>query len=89
MHMRPLSHTPMLKLLGCVVDSNVRMMRVFDMQQVSTLLDVVLATEQRVDLFEADLLGFRDEEPDEDRKQEVDAGKAVKGVARKYLSVVY
>ena len=49
-------------------------------QEVATLVYVVDTTEFGIHLFQHDTLGLWDEEVDEDRKQNVDAGEHVKGV---------
>lgn len=48
-----------------------RMVRILDAKEISTLLHVVAASEERIDLLERHLPGLRDEEPNERAKQEV------------------
>lgn len=53
---------------------------ILNAHEVTTLLDVVGATEQDIDLLEHDVPGLWDEEIDESGKQEVDAGEHVERV---------
>lgn len=55
-------------------------MRVVRANQVSTLLDMIGAAEQHVNLLERNLLGLRHEEPDESSEHATDACKHVEGV---------
>ena len=49
-----------------IVDTDMGVAWVFDIEQVTSLLSVVLAAEENIDFFECDVLGLRDEEPDEE-----------------------
>jgi hypothetical protein len=41
-------------------------MSIFDLQKISSLLNMVGTTEESIHLLQGDLLGLRNEEPDED-----------------------
>ena len=69
-----------LKICDRNVILAVSVMSILDTKQVTTLLDVVAATEQNINLFHGNLLGLGDEEPDKEGEQEVDAGEHVEGV---------
>lgn len=49
-----------------VINTEMSVMWVIHVQQVSSLLSVVLTTEENVYFFECDVLGLGDEEPDEE-----------------------
>jgi len=49
-------------------------------QDLSTLLNMILATKQDVDFLKRDLARFGDEEPDEDAETDVDAAEEPEGV---------
>lgn len=68
-----------------VIDTHMRMMCIFDVQQVATLFDVVATTEQHVHFFQGDFLRLRDEEPDEEGEENVDASEEVECVAGRVL----
>lgn len=51
------------------------------MQQISTFLDVVGASEKDIDFFERDFLGLGDEEPDVSCEADVDGEEEVEGGA--------
>lgn len=57
-------------------------MSVFDLQKISSLLNMIGATEESIHLLEGDLLGLGNEEPDEDSEEEVNTGKEVEGITR-------
>jgi hypothetical protein len=48
--------------------TNMCVMSIFDLQKISSLLNMVGTTEESVHLLQGDLLGLRNEEPDEDSK---------------------
>jgi len=50
----------------------VRVVWVFDVEEITAFLDMVGTTEKGVDFFEGDLFGFWDEEPDEEGEEDVD-----------------
>jgi hypothetical protein len=56
------------------------MVSIFDVEDISSFLDVVGAAEQGVDFFEGYLLRFRDEEPNEDCKADIDGEEEEEGV---------
>jgi hypothetical protein len=47
------------------------MVRVFDLKQVSSLLNVIGTSEQNIDFLERDAFGFRNHEEDEDGEEDV------------------
>lgn len=62
------------------------MMGILDMQDMATLLNMVLATEELVDFFEADSSSLWDEEPDEKAKKDVHGEEEVEGFAVRLIS---
>jgi hypothetical protein len=67
-----------------IIDSEVSMMWVIDVKQVASLLSVVLTSEQHVDFFEWDMLGFWDEEPDEEGETDVCCHEEEERIAATY-----
>ena len=61
------------------------MVCILNPHNLATLVYVVGTTEQVIHLFQHDALGLGDEEVDEDRKQDVDAGEHVEGVETTFL----
>jgi len=53
---------------------------IFDLQKISSLLNMVGTTEECIHLLKGDFLGLGNEEPDEGSKAEVDACKEIEGI---------
>jgi hypothetical protein len=49
-----------------ILVTNMRVMSIFDLQKISSLLNMVGTTEESIHLLQGDLLGLGNEEPDED-----------------------
>ena len=57
-------------------------MSVFDLEEVSSLLNMVGTTEESIHLLKREFLGLGNEKSDEDSEEEVNAGKEVEGITR-------
>ena len=55
--------------------------RVFDLQKISSLLNMIGTAEQSIHFLKRDLLGLGNEVPDEGSEAEVDARKEIKCIA--------
>ncbi len=60
--------------------TDIGVMSIFNLQEISSLLNMVGTTKKRIHLFESDFLGLGKEEPDEESKAEVDASKEIEGI---------
>jgi hypothetical protein len=56
------------------------MVAIFHVEDIGSLLGMVGAAEQGIDFFEGYLLRFRDEEPNEDCKADIDGEEEEEGV---------
>jgi len=64
------------------VTTNVCVVSIFDLEEISSLLNMVNTTEESIHLLERDFLGLRNEKPDKNGEEEVDASKEVEGITR-------
>jgi hypothetical protein len=72
----------MALLCSTSVLAKMRVTRIVDMEEITSLLDVVGTAEENVHLFERDSSGLRDKEEDEERETDVDASEEVEGITR-------
>jgi hypothetical protein len=64
------------------ISTNVCVVSIFDLEEISSLLNMVGTTEESIHLLERDSLGLRNEKPDKDGEEYVNAGKEVEGITR-------
>jgi hypothetical protein len=64
------------------VTTKVCVVSIFDLEKISSLLNMVGTTVESIHLLERDFLGLGNEKPDEDSEEEVNAGKEVEGITR-------
>jgi|HubBroStandDraft_4_1064222.scaffolds.fasta_scaffold572389_1 hypothetical protein len=62
--------------------AKMRVTRIVDLKEITSLLDVVGAAKEDIHLFERDLPGFGDKEVDEESEADVDTSEKVEGITR-------